>query len=240
MIKQIPGKYKNIFALSFNFDPRGFDLETPFSRKSEYPSQGLHCSRCRADVCSCSAAPDKISFHSSYNYTKNVLVDGKQKRVRSLRCVMDLDCDRNIIEKRFEVKNYKCEQNKDQEKNPERQKYHAYLPLFVPKYGRYSYRFIFTVLEAYLDRKNQSLTVAELCERFEIGVTTLYRWIKLFMEQFRVLCSAAQFPNTMESKDQIDDQTACFLLELIRSITIGMLYDFYDTVLNKDFMGRTS
>ena len=52
---------------------------------------------------------------------------------------------------------------------------HAMLPDIVIPYGRYSFRFVLTVLVAYFER---AATVAKICEDFGIAVSTLYEWKK--------------------------------------------------------------
>ena len=56
---------------------------------------------------------------------------------------------------------------------------HALLYDVLIPYGSYSLRFILYVLRAYLNRNG---TVAALCGRFSIAVSTLYAWIDLFNE----------------------------------------------------------
>ncbi len=61
--------------------------------------------------------------------------------------------------------------------------YHAVLPsaLIIPHY-RYSIFFIFKVL---YDKKYNHLTVNEIIEKYQIAVSTLYRWIERFLSYFR-------------------------------------------------------
>lgn len=52
---------------------------------------------------------------------------------------------------------------------------HALLPDIVIPYGRYSLRFVLTVLIAYFER---TTTVVKICEQYDIAVSTLYEWKK--------------------------------------------------------------
>jgi hypothetical protein len=57
---------------------------------------------------------------------------------------------------------------------------HAILPDNLIPYGSYSLSFILTVLRAY---SLGSKTITYLCDYFQISVSTLYNWIKLFKVQ---------------------------------------------------------
>jgi len=57
---------------------------------------------------------------------------------------------------------------------------HAILPDVLIPYSSYSLRFILIVLRRYFLR---STSIAELCEAFNISVSTLYAWIQLFHSQ---------------------------------------------------------
>jgi hypothetical protein len=52
---------------------------------------------------------------------------------------------------------------------------HALLPDILTPYSPYSLHFKLTVLMAYFERDR---TVEELCNEFEIAISTLYAWIK--------------------------------------------------------------
>jgi transposase-like protein/ribosomal protein S27AE len=56
---------------------------------------------------------------------------------------------------------------------------HALLPDILIPYSPYSLRFKLSVLIAYFERDT---TVAAVCERFGIAVSTLYEWKKLLLE----------------------------------------------------------
>jgi ribosomal protein S27AE len=55
---------------------------------------------------------------------------------------------------------------------------HALLPDILVPYSPYSLRFKLVVLIAYYERES---TVVEVCERYNIAISTLYRWIALFL-----------------------------------------------------------
>ena len=57
---------------------------------------------------------------------------------------------------------------------------HAILPDHLIPFGSYSLSFILTVLRAYF---LGSKTSVSLCDFFQISISTLYEWIKLFKEQ---------------------------------------------------------
>lgn len=57
---------------------------------------------------------------------------------------------------------------------------HAVLPDILIPYGSYSLSFILTTLRAYF---LGSKTITSLCDYFQISVSTLYGWIKLFKAQ---------------------------------------------------------
>ena len=61
---------------------------------------------------------------------------------------------------------------------------HALLPDIIIPYSPYSLRFILTVLTAYFERKT---TVAEVCCRFSIAVSTLYSWKERLLEHKELL-----------------------------------------------------
>jgi ribosomal protein S27AE len=50
---------------------------------------------------------------------------------------------------------------------------HALLPDIIIPYGRYSLLFVLAVMAAYFERAD---TVANICERFGIAVSTIYDW----------------------------------------------------------------
>jgi len=50
---------------------------------------------------------------------------------------------------------------------------HALLPDIIVPYGRYSLLFVLAVLAAYFERRS---TVASICEKYDIAVSTIYDW----------------------------------------------------------------
>ncbi|MDR2861237.1 MAG: DUF6431 domain-containing protein [Syntrophobacterales bacterium] len=64
---------------------------------------------------------------------------------------------------------------------------HALLPDILIPYGSYSLRFIISVIKAYLNRAG---TVEELCSRYQIAISTLYRWKALFKNHTNLLLKA--------------------------------------------------
>ncbi len=62
---------------------------------------------------------------------------------------------------------------------------HALLPDVLIPYGSYSLRFILIVLLDYLNRTG---TVADLCQYWNIAISTLYDWIHLFINQYNSWC----------------------------------------------------
>jgi transposase-like protein len=61
---------------------------------------------------------------------------------------------------------------------------HALLPAVLVPFSPYSLSFMLTVLAAYFERK---YTVAAICERFHIAVSTLYAWKNRFLEHLNLL-----------------------------------------------------
>lgn len=57
---------------------------------------------------------------------------------------------------------------------------HALLPSCIVPYRSYSLRFLLIVLRAYFIR---SCSVEQICRRYEITVSMLYRWVRLFLRQ---------------------------------------------------------
>lgn len=60
---------------------------------------------------------------------------------------------------------------------------HAILPEFVIPYQSYSLLFILSVMRNYYIG---SLTVADICEKYDIAVSTLYSWKELFLRHKKV------------------------------------------------------
>jgi len=60
---------------------------------------------------------------------------------------------------------------------------HAILPEFIIPYQSYSLLFILSVMRDYF---MGSLTVADICEKYDISISTLYSWKKLFLRHKKV------------------------------------------------------
>ena len=66
---------------------------------------------------------------------------------------------------------------------------HAILPDIITPFGSYSLRFVITVLFAYISQKH---TVAHLCDKYGISLSTLYVWKNLFYEHYNAWLSASK------------------------------------------------
>jgi ribosomal protein S27AE len=106
---------------------------------------------CHNERCPRCGAPGKLSPYSEY---RRWLVSTDGKSVMAGR----------IVPLRFECRS--CS------------KTHALLPDILTPYSPYSLRFKLTVLAAYFEREQ---TVAAICKRFGIAVSTIYEWKKLFL-----------------------------------------------------------
>ena len=60
---------------------------------------------------------------------------------------------------------------------------HAIIPDVLIPYASYSLRFILVILFKYLVR---SCSVMELCDKYQISISTLYEWIHLFINHFNL------------------------------------------------------
>ena len=90
---------------------------------------------------------------------------------------------------------------------------HAILPDVLIPYGSYSLRFILLVLSEYLIK---SLTINELCLKYQIVKSTLYSWIHLFLDHYNLLAGILASINKLcpEGIDWINSY-------------IGLTKDFY-------------
>lgn len=227
MLKQIPNKDKIYSIINEIFQPASFNQEHPFLSACT-PS-------CTFGMENCSCSHDKLTFHNLYVYHKKIITNEGVRTLPLQRTVMDLDQNQKPVCIHFEIKNWKCfrfgKLSAGKRKQLEAQIYHAYLPSFVPKYGRYSYRFIFSVLMDYITRKEN--TVRVLCAQWSIAVSTLYRWINTFQEQFRLILS------------EIDSLTNALLEpelnpKKIHSLTSNLLHSFYMLTGGITFMEQSS
>jgi len=78
---------------------------------------------------------------------------------------------------------------------------HAVLPDHLIPFGSYTLSFVLTALRAYF---LGSKTITSLCEYFQISISTLYTWIKLFKEQKHIWLGLLNDAATAPS-DFIDD-----------------------------------
>lgn len=99
---------------------------------------------------------------------------------------------------------------------------HAALPSCLAPYKSYSLRFILLVLREYFVR---ILRVEQICQRYGISITTLYRWIRLFLKQkalwLGVLEDAARQPT-----DFLDDMSGEVLMGFCRAFFHSFLGRF--------------
>lgn len=64
---------------------------------------------------------------------------------------------------------------------------HGLLPDILIPYSSYSLKFVITVIKNYL---NRSCTIRELCDFWQISVSTLYSWIHLFRNHYNLWVGA--------------------------------------------------
>jgi transposase-like protein len=75
-------------------------------------------------------------------------------------------------------------------------KTHALLPDIVIPYGRSSLIFMLTVLVAYFERGK--VTVADICIKYEIAISTLYEWKKRLNDHKELLLGLLQSQSTKD------------------------------------------
>jgi len=68
---------------------------------------------------------------------------------------------------------------------------HAVLPDMLIPCGSYSLGFVLAVLRAYFFRALSGMTVIDICDKFQIAVSTLYDWKKRFLAQKALWLGAA-------------------------------------------------
>ena len=115
-----------------------------------------------AKVCPDCGAVDCCSTHASYSRSMISISHGVR------------------IEKELTIQRVLCSSCK---------KTHALLSDALIPFASYSLRFILHVLKAYITR---TITVEKLCESFQIAISTLYKWIQLFISHTNLLLSAVQ------------------------------------------------
>lgn len=108
---------------------------------------------------------------------------------------------------------------------------HALLPSMLVPYSSYSLRFILEVLRAYFLRTD---TVAGICERAGIAVSTLYRWKKLFLTHKQLWLGVLETAHrdNFSFLDQID---GTILKNHYRAFRISFLQSFRCTVREQPF-----
>lgn len=60
---------------------------------------------------------------------------------------------------------------------------HAILPELIIPYQSYSFLFIISVMRAYFTK---ALTVEKICKKYDISISTLYSWKKLFLKHKKI------------------------------------------------------
>ena len=101
---------------------------------------------------------------------------------------------------------------------------HALLPDVIIPYGEYSLIFILYVLLLYYSRKK----IEDICERFGISPTQLYRWKKLFekhKEEWLGALSSSEKSNSAWAKQllRLDSYSAEFSFRFLRLTTRSFL-----------------
>lgn len=81
-------------------------------------------------------------------------------------------------------------------------RWHAFFSDVIIPYGSYSARFILHVLDQYL---NRTCKVVDLCEKWQISVSTLYDWIHRFTDHFSLWAGVMRAINWVkqEALDEI-------------------------------------
>ncbi len=105
---------------------------------------------------------------------------------------------------------------------------HALLPSCIIPYRSYSLRFLLNALLAYFTR---TCSVEQVCSRYGITVSTLYRWLHLFLRLkelwLGILESASSSPDEFISA--ID---GVFVRDFFSQVRFSFLESFRDTDLN--------
>lgn len=92
---------------------------------------------------------------------------------------------------------------------------HAVLPDIIIPYQSYSLNFIIAVLQDYF---SHSLTIAGICSKYDISVSTLYLWKKLFLKHKKLWLGALE--NMSASSVQ-------FINSVINEYPVCILEDFF-------------
>ncbi len=101
---------------------------------------------------------------------------------------------------------------------------HAILPDHLIPFGSYTLSFVLKVLRAYF---LGSKTITSLCDFFQISISTLYDWIKLFKEQKHIWLGILNDAITSPLKF-IDDVLGCI-------ISVSSFYQITNTSFMQNF-----
>ena len=102
---------------------------------------------------------------------------------------------------------------------------HAVLPSCLVPYRCYSLRFILTVLRCYFLHLK---SVETLCEAYGIAVSTLYRWIRLFLKQKSLWLGALE--NILQEEVSfMESLEGSSLLEFYRAYRLSLMENFHGT-----------
>lgn len=108
---------------------------------------------------------------------------------------------------------------------------HALLPSMLVPYSAYSLRFILQVLRAYFLRTD---TVAGICERAGIAVSTLYRWKKLFLTHKQLWLGVLEAAH-QDSCHFLDQLSGTTLKNHHHAFRVSFLQPFRRTVREQPF-----
>ena len=249
MIKHNNSKYKTHSAFQAQDTQDFFQESSAFSKDAfkKYVKaimtagfRGCSCSCVCNKSSDCVCNNTKVRRHAYYKYTKRITMpDGTEKISRQDRTFTDLDRDGKPVRVFIRIPVVRCSlSSKVSEKTRVRaeiQKFHAFSPDDVPKRGRHTYFFIFTVLKEYsvlmnTPRDERPCKVTDLAGKYGIDISTLYRWIGRFMEQFRAFANLyAPSENNRKMAGRISE-------EMIRQATGAFRHSFYHTFAGITFM----
>lgn len=94
---------------------------------------------------------------------------------------------------------------------------HAVLPESIVPYQSYSFMFITAVMRDYF---TGSLTIENICEKYDISISTLYSWKKLFLRCKKIwlgiindaCTSSIQFLHSFQPKKRLQELKEFFLM----------------------------
>ena len=99
---------------------------------------------------------------------------------------------------------------------------HAVLPSCLIPYKSYSLRFILIVLQNYFIR---TCPVEQLCERYGISISTLYRWLRLFKEHKALFLGVLE-DACMSCLSFLEGLEGAFLRDFYQSLSFSFLEVF--------------